>query len=443
MLKNELSGGEKVDYRLKDETSAKYNNTVDNSKTQTSGQFTFPFSAKRPEQDHSAPNLSQEVYDEFIQLRSEFLEHRDSYDNQACVNIGIQMNASAILLTEVYDYDPQYYYEALILTTSAYRKSKNYEVAEHNLKKMKNGLKKLIETQKQDNQVLYNYYIMCLKEFVVLYTSMQNYHLAVKYEELLLGEDQEFFQEEDTVELKLAKGMILKTSHKFDEAIELLEGVKQGNIDSLSSFLAVSLLLELSSLYNAKGNIESAVYEINTVLDILKGTGLANAKTKQAFIEAYTVKINYLADFVKKFEINNQDSHFDEEASELRDDINKSYMELVSFILSELRAKDILLEENLFINPIHRYILYLGKTKEFKVAINLCDEALTVLKRFYSNFNRHIGYTYELKARLLSKKQEINKAKENYQAAYDIFFNLNDRGKSVQMKKNIDKLTKN
>lgn len=403
----------------------------------------FPFiGQKRQDRDPATNSLSQEIYDEYIQLRSEFLEYREKYDNSSCVNIGIQLNSTAVLLTEIYEYDPQYYYEALSLITSAYRKSKQYDVAEINLKKMKLGLKKLIGSQKCGNQVLYNYYIMCLKEFVVLYASMQNFNAASKYEEFLLGENQEFFQLEDAVEMKLAKAMILRSSNKFDQAITILEDIKAHGLELLSDFVVVSLLTELASLYNYKGNVEAAVYEINNVIHTLKDTGLANTETKTAFIEAFTIKISYLTDFVKKIDINNQSCDFDEEYKELKTDIKASYAELASFILAELQSKETLLEENLYINPIHKYILYLGKTKDFKLGISLCDETLAALRKYCSNFNKYVGYTFELKARLLAKKRDINKARENYQAAYDIFINLNDRNKGAHLKKSLDNLTK-
>lgn len=442
MKKNENRNRMDQQVEIDANISVKFSKTEEAIKKPQREQKAALNSHKGHEEADSGHELSQEVYDEYMQLRSEFLENRDQYDNKACVNIGIQLNSTAILLTEIYEYDPQYYFEAQILTTNAYRKSKNYDVAEINLKKIKTGLKKLIGAQRQDSQVLYNYYIMCLKEFVILYANMQNFQTAANYEELLLGEDQEFFQDEDSVELKLAKAMILKSSNKFDQAIAILEDAKTKSMETVSSFLVVNLLTELASLYNSKGNVESAVYEINTALDILKNTRLINPETKRAFIETYTLKINFLTEFVKKIDVNNQDNDFDEDYSDLKNDIRVSYKELTSFILEEMQTKEALLEENLYVNPVHRYILYLGKNKDFKTAINLCDDMLTALRRYYSNFNKYVGYTLELKARLLAKKQELSKAKENYQAAYDIFTNLNDRNKGLQIKKSLEKLTK-
>ena len=384
--------------------------------------------------------LSQKLKTEFLQCKMKLLDLKAKNDNKNCIALGIELYSMAKILTEIYDHDMSTYYEVVLLLICAYRKSGNYVVAEQHLLRLKMNLKKLIGYSISSNQELYSYYIMCIKEFVVLYSKKENFQMAVKYNELLLDKENTLFREEDLVELKVAQSMILRNYNKIDEAIELLSDLKDKHIENVSSHVCFNILLNLAKLYQEKGNIESAIYEINFMIDQVNKLGIHSEETHKLFLDTLTLKVAFLTNFLDTLDPNNEDIEFEEELKNINTEIAVSYDELTKTIFEKLVNSDYIENEGFYINSIHKHVLYLTRCKEYDLALSICHELLELEKKFFSNFNKFIGGTFELMGNVYLKKMKNVEALESYVSAFEIFSNLNIKKRANKLKTKIDKL---
>lgn len=383
--------------------------------------------ASKPQSPRSSQK--EDMLDKYNSLKSEFKKSMIISDYSKCLEISTELFGISKIITEIYNGDEKVYYESYLNLIKSYRKKENYQTAEKHLLKLKIEMKKIMTNtmQSNNNNDLYFFYILSLKELLLLYRDQGMYDFVIKFNDLLEEENLEFLGVEDKLELDLARAELMFEKDNLEDAVFVLEnnkGLLQKNLELVEKKLISHYFICLSKYYRVSKNFETAIDYLSQALEILFDIDNTNNVIKCTIIRIFLDKI-----FIFK-KIQNSEEVLMEE-----------YQNLSKIIFLYLQNTDFLIDnEKLFLTPLKKYINYLVKIENYEEAINISEKLYILLEKCFGLFHKHVAVNFRNRGNIYIKLREKKKSINCFKMAIEIALQINEKNMANQLKRRVNLL---
>jgi tetratricopeptide (TPR) repeat protein len=343
------------------------------------------------------------------------------------LEIATELFAIGKILSDIYKEDEKIYYDSYLKLIKAYRKNENFQTAEKHLLKLKIDMKKIMNSQDQSdpNNQLYFFYILSLKELLLLYKAQQMFDFVVNFSDLLEEENLDFFEPEDKLELDMARAELIYEKQNLADALILLENNRdfvQLNAELIEKKIISDYFVLLGKYYRLNREYEKAIENLSVALEILFDIENTNQIIKCSIIDVFLNKIKIF----KKLE-NSEDL------------LKEEYQNLTKIIFLYLKNPQYLIEnEKIFLNPLKNYANFLVQTSHYEEALNISEKVFQILEKCFGLFHKHLVLNFKERANIYYKLKEKKKAINCFKMALEIAQQINDKVLVTQIKNKLE-----
>ena len=387
---------------------------------------------KKQKKTNKKSLLSQklDLLEKYKILKTEFHKKMKISNYTKCLKISTELFGISRIITEIYNGDEKLYYESYLNLIKSYRKKENFQTAEKHLLKLKIEMKKIMTNTIQNNNntnELYFFYILSLKELLLLYKDQNMFDFVIKFNDLLEEENLEFLEFQDKLELDLAKAELMFEKDNLDEAIFILEKNKEvidKNIFCCEKKLIADYFICLAKYYRVSKDYEISIDYLSQALEILFDIENTNKVIKCTIIKIFLDKIIIF----KKIE-NSEEVLMEE------------YQNLSKIIFLYLQNTEFLIDnEKLFLTPLKKYINYLVKIENYEEAINISEKLYILLEKCFGLFHKHVAINFKNRGNIYIKLKEKKKSINCFKMAIEIATQINEKNMVNQLKRRLNLL---